>query len=187
MQTRILLTGSNNRRGDLAKPGSLQYYSAFPQNAESRRVTEGRRCSVVSTEVLVSRNDLQPGRKTNKELHLPPCWHGRAWTGEEVNVTQFQGAEQHPGPKVPQPVSLSSQGRGITAAGTRQMMSGIELILTSLLPLLFLLRWVSSVFPLVPQQSWGAAHKPSALLVISRLLGIQPQSQMSLRCGWRRW
>jgi len=47
--------------------------TTFPRNAESRCVIEGTQPNIVNTEVLVSRNDAQPVRKTNRELKLPPC------------------------------------------------------------------------------------------------------------------
>lgn len=146
--------------------------TVFPQNSESRCVIEDTWSRVVSTEVVVSRNDLWLGRKTNKELHLPPPWHSSVdGRGGACNVIARCKAPSLP--KIaPECVNncgylpSTSQGRGVTTGGARHVMAGIELILTSSLPLLFLCSHVSSLFPHVSQQSWRGACKPPALLVV---------------------
>lgn len=63
-------------------------------------------------------------------------------------------------------ISSTFQSRGITPAGARHAMAGIELILMSLVPLLSLLSQVSSVFPLL--RCWPQTHSSACGLASSR-------------------
>lgn len=72
--------------------------SGSPQNAESRCVIEDTWSSIVSTEVLFSKNYLCLGRKNSKELHFPPYWHSSL--GRKQSKCEMQGANHHPCPRL---------------------------------------------------------------------------------------
>lgn len=167
--------------------------SGSPQNAESRCVIEDTWSSILSTEVLFSRNYLCLGRKNSKEVHFPPYWHSSL---DKVNVTQLQGANHHPCPRLFQsawtvafPSPAHSRAEALPCwckARDSRDWSDPNISPVSAGP--FQSRF-KLCFPTHTSPELRSCPQIPVLPVVLHPLGIQPQFQMSLRdifSGWRR-